>query len=495
MKRKQKNRKQHKYVSLLSVLMVFFSGLAIIGIGIFTATFIFRAYIKEDDRQTIDLFNLNGEIPSILLVSSILLIFVFLAILMSRAIYRLNHPTSIMVTLQYYDESGNFVSISRQAESREEVKRLYTDKGSKKNLDRFQKLTNLDKEYPHKEHIQSTEDLTLDYIARRFRSFASHIQGNPLYYSIDDIRRFIASMGVSKIMILQGMSGTGKTSLPVAWGKFTNVQTTVVPVQPMWKERSDLIGYYNEFTGKFNESMILEKLYEANKTDKMFLIVLDELNIARVEYYFAEFLSLLELPTVNERILEVTTSVSKKDPKELKNGKLILNDNVWFIGTANNDDSTFAISDKVYDRSMVLNLDYRSDPFLGEDDFEPISLSIDTFKSLIEKAKREFSLTKRGRAHIKELDAYIQETFQITFGNRIRRQIEAYVPIYIACGGTENEALDDILAKKVLRKLESQNPVYVKSKSEELIGKLNEVFGDGNMPVCEAYIKKLANNA
>ena len=495
MKKKQKNRKQHKYVSLLSVLMVFFSGLAIIGIGIFTATFIFRAYIKEDDRQTIDLFNLNGEIPSILLVSSILLIFVFLAILMSRAIYRLNHPTSIMVTLQYYDESGNFVSISRQAESREEVKRLYTDKGSKKNLDRFQKLTNLDKEYPHKEHIQSTEDLTLDYIARRFRSFASHIQGNPLYYSIDDIRRFIASMGVSKIMILQGMSGTGKTSLPVAWGKFTNVQTTVVPVQPMWKERSDLIGYYNEFTGKFNESMILEKLYEANKTDKMFLIVLDELNIARVEYYFAEFLSLLELPTVNERILEVTTSVSKKDPKELKNGKLILNDNVWFIGTANNDDSTFAISDKVYDRSMVLNLDYRSDPFLGEDDFEPISLSIETFKSLIEKAKREFSLTKRGRAHIKELDAYIQETFQITFGNRIRRQIEAYVPIYIACGGTENEALDDILAKKVLRKLESQNPVYVKSKSEELIGKLNEVFGDGNMPVCEAYIKKLANNA
>ena len=495
MKKKQKNRKQHKYVSLLSVLMVFFSGLAIIGIGIFTATFIFRAYIKEDDRQTIDLFNLNGEIPSILLVSSILLIFVFLAILMSRAIYRLNHPTSIMVTLQYYDESGNFVSISRQAESREEVKRLYTDKGSKKNLDRFQKLTNLDKEYPHKEHIQSTEDLTLDYIARRFRSFASHIQGNPLYYSIDDIRRFIASMGVSKIMILQGMSGTGKTSLPVAWGKFTNVQTTVVPVQPMWKERSDLIGYYNEFTGKFNESMILEKLYEANKTDKMFLIVLDELNIARVEYYFAEFLSLLELPTVNERILEVTTSVSKKDPKELKNGKLILNDNVWFIGTANNDDSTFAISDKVYDRSMVLNLDYRSDPFLGEDDFEPISLSIETFKSLIEKAKREFSLTKRGRAHIKELDAYIQETFQITFGNRIRRQIEAYVPIYIACGGTENEALDDILAKKVLRKLESQNPVYVKSKSEELIGKLNEVFGDGNMPICEAYIKKLANNA
>ena len=489
--RKKKHR-QHKYVSLLSVLMVLCSSLAIIGLGIFTATFVYRAYVKEDNRKTTDLFNLKGDIPSIILIICIILVFIFLVVLLARSIYTLNHPTSISVTLQYYDNNGNFVSVTRQVESREEIKSL--TKAKKGNAERFQKLNLLDKQYPVKEHIVSTEDLTLEYICRRFRSFASHIKGNPLYYSISDIRRFIASMGVSKILILQGMSGTGKTSLPVAWGKFTNVQTTVVPVQPMWKERSDLIGYYNEFTGKFNESMILEKLYEANKTDKMFIIVLDEMNIARVEYYFAEFLSLLELPTVNERILEVTSSISKKDPKELHNGKLILNDNVWFVGTANNDDSTFAISDKVYDRSMVLNLDYRSDAFLGEDDFEPISLSVDTFKYLIEKAKDEYALTKRGRLHIRELDNYIQETFSITFGNRIRRQIEAYVPIYIACGGTEVEALDDILAKKVLRKLESQNPVYVKSKSDELIAKLNEIFGQDNMPVCEAYIRKLANN-
>ena len=361
--------------------------------------------------------------------------------------------------------------------------------------DRFQKLTLLDKTYPKKELITSTEDLTLEYICRRFRSFASRIQGNPLYYSIDDIRRFVTSLAVSKILILQGMSGTGKTSLPVAWGKFTRVPTTVVPVQPMWKERSDLIGYYNEFTGKFNESMILEKLYEANKTNRIYLIVLDEMNIARVEYYFAEFLSLLELPTVDERILEVTSSISKKDPKELHSGKLILPDNVYFIGTANNDDSTFAISDKVYDRSMVMNLDYRCDPFIGEDDYEPISLSDFTFKSLIEKAKKEYALTKRGRSHIREFDKYIKETFSITFGNRIRRQMENYVPIYIACGGTEEEAIDDILAKKVLRKLESQNPIYIKAKADDLISKMNDIFGKGKFPVSEQVIRKLANNS
>ena len=302
------------------------------------------------------------------------------------------------------------------------------NKQKKDNGDRFQKLMLLDKQYPKKEFVQSTEDLTLEYICRRFRSFASRIQGNPLYYSIDDIRRFIAALGVTKIMILQGMSGTGKTSLPVAWGKFTRVPTTVVPVQPMWKERSDLIGYFNEFTGKFNESMILEKLYEANKTNKIYLIVLDEMNIARVEYYFAEFLSLLELPTVDERILEVTSSISRKDPKELHNGKLILPDNVYFIGTANNDDSTFAISDKVYDRSMVMNLDYRCDPFIGEDDHDPITISDDTLKALFAKAQKEYALTKRGRTHIKEFDKYLSEIFQVTFGNRIRRQIEKYVP-------------------------------------------------------------------
>ncbi len=369
-----------------------------------------------------------------------------------------------------------------------------SSKVKKDSADRFQRLTILDKKYPKKELVNSTEDLTLEYICRRFRSFASRIAGNPLYYSIDDIRRFVTSLGVSKILILQGMSGTGKTSLPVAWGKFTRVPTTVVPVQPMWKERSDLIGYFNEFTGKFNESLILEKLYEANKTNRMYLIVLDEMNIARVEYYFAEFLSLLELPTVEERILEVTSSISKKDPKELHNGKLILPDNVYFIGTANNDDSTFAISDKVYDRSMVLNLDYRCDPFIGEDDYEPITLSDYTFKSLIEKAKKEYALTKRSRSHIREIDKYITETFSITFGNRIRRQMENYVPIYIACGGTEEEAIDDILAKKVLRKLESQNPIYIKAKADDLINKLNEIFGRGKMPVSENTIRKLANN-
>ena len=483
--------RKHKYVALTSVLAILTSGIALFGLALFAAAFIYRWVNYEGAR--FDLINVDSNIMNVLTIVTIFLMILFLLIMVLRQLEKMRHPDTVMVTLEYVDENGNRIRKLQeiQVPHTEEV-----EKAKKKDSgDRFQKLILLDKQYPKKEYVVSTEDLTLEYLCRRFRSFASRIQGNPLYYSIDDIRRFVAALGVTKIMILQGMSGTGKTSLPVAWGKFTRVPTTVVPVQPMWKERSDLIGYFNEFTGKFNESMILEKLYEANKTDKMFLIVLDEVNIARVEYYFAEFLSLLELPTVEERILEVTSSISKKDPKELHNGKLILPDNVYFIGTANNDDSTFAISDKVYDRSMVMNLDYRCDPFIGEDDYEPVTISDDTLKALFAKAQKEYALTKRGRSHIREFDKYLSEIFQVTFGNRIRRQIEKYVPIYIACGGTEEEALDDILAKKVLRKLESQNPIYIKAKADDLINKMAEIFGKDKTPVCEAVIRKLANNS
>ena len=451
----------------------------------------FNPLILEGSGSFLDIFTSNVAIMVYIIIFAIAIIAIAILFIVNESLT--NEKIS---KIEGGDPLMNAMKGQPQVIPAEALKDAGSDNKKKKDSgDRFQKLILLDKQYPKKEYVTSTEDLTLEYLCRRFRSFASRIAGNPLYYSIDDIRRFISALGVTKIMILQGMSGTGKTSLPVAWGKFTRVPTTVVPVQPMWKERSDLIGYFNEFTGKFNESMILEKLYEANKTNRIYLIVLDEMNIARVEYYFAEFLSLLELPTVDERILEVTSSISKKDPKELHNGKLILPDNVYFIGTANNDDSTFAISDKVYDRSMVMNLDYRCDPFIGEDDYDPVTISDDTLKALFVKAQQEYALTKRGRSHIKEFDKYLSEIFQVTFGNRIRRQIEKYVPIYIACGGTEEEALDDILAKKVLRKLESQNPIYIKAKADDLINKMAEIFGKDKTPVCEAVIRKLANNS
>ena len=83
----------------------------------------------------------------------------------------------------------------------------------------------------------------------------------------------------------------------------------------------------------------------------------------------------------------------------------------------------------------------------------------------------------------------------ITFGNRIMKQIRTYIPVYVACGGTELTALDDILAKKVIRKLETQNPIYLRNSAEELLSFIDDLFGADKMPLCKEYVHRLQRNA
>ena len=336
------------------------------------------------------------------------------------------------------------------------------------------------------------KNITLMQFCEDFRNYAA--SRLKLYYDISDIRRFIAGMAVSHIIILQGMSGTGKTSLAQAFGSFVDNTSTIIPVQPMWKERTDLIGYYNEFTKKFNETLLLEKMYEANYSEDLYITVLDEMNIARIEYYFAEFLSLLELPNPDERYIDVVSDKWESDPKQLKDGRIKLPVNMWFIGTANNDDSTFAISDKVYDRAMILNLDAKSERYTAPRT-NKIHISYEQFEGLVSEAIEEYSLSARNRRRLEELDSYLIEHFHITFGNRIMKQINTYIPVYISCGGDELDALDDILAKKVIRKLETQNPIYLRNAAEGLISYLNELFGQDKMTSCKEHIHRLQRNA
>lgn len=360
-------------------------------------------------------------------------------------------------------------------------------KKQRKKLFRFSMLNQLDDEFSNYKEPQY-DNITLAEICIKFRNYAANELH--LYYSEEDIRRFIAGLGVTKLIILQGMSGTGKTSLAYAAGKFISNDSVIVPVQPMWKERSDMIGYFNEFTKKFNETTLLRKMYEAGYKKEMYITVLDEVNISRVEYYFAEFLSLLELPDPEKRYLDVVTDVWKNDPKKLKDGKIKLPANMWFVGTANNDDSTFAISDKVYDRAMVINLDKKCQPF-NAPDASAVKISYKHWCDLISKAKSEYSLDDENRIKIQRLDALLIDEFKISFGNRIMKQIEEYVPVMIACGGTAVQALDDIFARKVLRKLEQQNLAYLKAEMDSVEELLNEMWGLSNLKQCSEYIQKL----
>ena len=358
--------------------------------------------------------------------------------------------------------------------------------------ERFCMLSEIDRNKSAYSRVSYDREIDLERLCENFRNYAA--SRLKLYYDIEDIRRFVAGMSVSHILILQGMSGTGKTSLAHAFGSFIDNSSTVIPVQPMWKERTDLVGYYNEFTKRFNETLLLEKMYEANYSKDIYVTVLDEMNIARVEYYFAEFLSLLELPNPDERYLDVVSDKWTTDPKELKDGRIKLPVNMWFVGTANNDDSTFAISDKVYDRAMILNLDSKSErfaaPLTGK-----VRISAEQFGELVANAQKEYEISRRNRNRLELLDKYLIEHFHITFGNRIMKQIMTYIPVYIACGGDELDALDDILSKKVMRKLETQNPIYLRNSAEGLISYIDELFGADKMTLCKEHIRRIERNA
>ena len=366
------------------------------------------------------------------------------------------------------------------------------NKGVKEGASRFPTLASIDESHPYLTRVKCDPSLTLASFCDNFRGYMAGELF--LYYSNKDVRAFVASLCTSKIILLQGMSGTGKTSLPVAFGKFISETTSVVPVQPTWKERSDLLGYYNEFTGKFSETPLLSALYAAGTTDSVRLVVLDEVNIARIEYYFAEFLSLLELPDENARVLSIAPSGMPNDPKRMVNGSMLLPENVFFIGTANNDDSTFAISDKVYDRASVMDLDRRAEPFHAEG-YEQKNLSMQRLKRLNAEAQRRYALTERDLRKIGELDSFLRSSFRVSFGNRILRQIKTFVPAYVACGGRAEEALDLILAKKVLRKLSSCNPVLVKAKSKDLRDTIITLFGESNSEECLYAVRKIAENS
>ena len=424
---------------------------------------------------------INGISNHDLAKSKVIILIVILMLLIPAALI------ALLFALTFRKRSVTKISTSGKI-----VKEKESAPIKEEETERFCMLSAIDRKRNTYGHASYKQNVTLEEFCDNFRNYAAYEHG--LYYDIEDIRRFIAGMSVSHMLILQGMSGTGKTSLAHAIGSFIDNTSTIIPVQPMWKERTDLVGYYNEFTKRFNETLLLTKMYEANYSKDIYVTVLDEMNIARIEYYFAEFLSLLELPNPEERYLDVVSDKWENDPIQLKDGRIKLPTNMWFIGTANNDDSTFLISDKVYDRAMILDLDQKTERFVAPPT-EKIILSAGEFENLVAAARKEYEISYRNRKRLELFDEYLISHFHVTFGNRIMKQITTYIPVYIACGGDELFALDDILSKKVIRKLESQNPIYFKNASDGLIAYIDDLFGAENMTLCKEHIKRILRNA
>lgn len=357
----------------------------------------------------------------------------------------------------------------------------------------FPGLSKVDEKYSGFE-VESvpTDDITLEDLATKFRNYLA--KEEHLYFDIETIRIFLASLGTSHFMILEGLSGTGKSSLPRFFAKFINAKVTFIPVQATWRDKSSLLGYFNDFSRIYNETDFLLSLYEAGyNPDQINIFVLDEMNISRVEYYFADFLSVLEYPSDEWKIRIMQLPYGFVSPTKLIDGNLQVTPNSFFIGTANKDDSTFSIADKVYDRSITVDFQTKNEPFSVKEEVEPIHLSYSKLSSLFKDASaiEENHLTKEDLQKFNSVTDYIYEEFDVAFGNRILNQIETIVPLYIALGGKKEEILDFMLTRKVLCKLEGRFEDFVKPALKNLLVLLDKTYGKGDFPNSAAYINKL----
>lgn len=363
----------------------------------------------------------------------------------------------------------------------DELTTLNAEKSEEGDESRFYKLTQVDEMFENYEHPEYENDIDLPELCERFRNFCC--TQLKLYYTIDLIRLFVASFSSTRLIILQGISGTGKTSLAYAWGKFLQNDALISSVQPSWRDKAEIFGYFNEFTKRYTEPDILRQMYLAHYTNEVYITVLDEMNIARVEYYFAELLSILEMPSKDEWNVELVASVWSNDPKKLDEGKLRIPENMWYIGTANNDDSTFAITDKVYDRAMPIDINTKGVPF-DAPDTPAIKLGFDHFDRLLQEAINSFEVSKENLKKLEELDDYVIKHFRLAFGNRILRQLVTFVPAYMACGGSELDGIDYVMAKKVFRKFAYLNLAYVRDEIDGLLKFMDKLFGKENMMQC-----------
>lgn len=355
---------------------------------------------------------------------------------------------------------------------------------------RFPKLTLVDMKYHDYIRPVFDDEVTLEQLVENYRLFACSQMH--LYYTPEIIRRFVAGMASSKLLILEGISGTGKTSLPHSFSRFLCNPATMVSVQPSFRDRTELLGYFNEFSKRFNETEFLRALYEANYREEPSMVILDEMNLARIEYYFAEMLSILEMPSHDEWVLDLVPTAWEGDPVKLFDGKIQVPDSIWFIGTANNDDSTFTITDKVYDRAMPIELNERADAFTCDPQPACRVTSVH-LQEMFAKAKREHPISEATLTKLDKLDGYLQTRFKLAFGNRIIKQMYDFIPVYVACGGKELDGMDYIVARKVLKKLESLNVTFVRDEIRGLIEYIEKVFGKSNMTDSKAYLTRIQN--
>lgn len=284
------------------------------------------------------------------------------------------------------------------------------------------------------------------------------------YYSESDVRLFLAGLASSRLHLLQGISGTGKTSLPREFFKALNGGETgsaqIVEVQAGWRDKDDLFGFYNAFEKRFAEGEFTKALYRAllpANADRPMAIVLDEMNLAHPEQYFGTMLSVLENAVSEPGFIDLLTSKIPGLPEHFDGSRLPLPPNVWFIGTANHDETTVAFADKTYDRAHVQELPHRHESFLAHRQGLDSPISFHELEAAFTTAVQDLQL------EVDIVQKFLNKSlhdqfarFGVGWGNRLERQLARFVPVVVEAGGSLTEALDHLVATKLVRKLEDR---------------------------------------
>ena len=288
------------------------------------------------------------------------------------------------------------------------------------------------------------------------------------------------------LTVLAGVSGTGKSELPRLYSRYGGINFLPLAVQSNWDSPYSLFGYYNSLEGKFNATSLLKVLYQAQEdaknsiSDYLTIVLLDEMNLAHVELYFSELLSKLELLRGSDDV-KLEIDIAEKSSYEIK-----LNKNIIWVGTMNEDETTKSLSDKVIDRSNLINFP-RPNKFVSRNELKELEEAPKLKRELWESWKwnnvknmlKQDEATKDENIKIitdfeKEIDDLKEKMEEINgylkfsgraIGHRVWQSIENYIRNYplvlesIRNKNTEEMkkviqiAFEDALVQKLMPKL------------------------------------------
>ncbi|HDN9016117.1 TPA: AAA family ATPase [Aeromonas salmonicida] len=317
-------------------------------------------------------------------------------------------------------------------------------------------LMDSDKEFRASIELEDVPDLK--FFAEELQHRIAKAEKNvELFYPIEDIRVLLGGLAMSQLHVFQGISGTGKTSLAKAFAKAIGGSCTDIAVQAGWRDRDDLLGHYNAFERRFYEKDCLQAIYKAQTPrwqDACNIILLDEMNLSRPEQYFAEFLSALEKNNGAERLISLSETALPNAPIMLRDGrKILVPENIWFIGTANHDETTNELADKTYDRAHVMTLPKQDHRFKTKK-LEPTSYSYRSLRNAFKCAQVERKEEIRellGRLTRDDFTKHLGNHFALGWGNRFEKQALDFIPVMLATGAKTGEALDHLLSTRVMR--------------------------------------------